>query len=614
MAESSSAPKYQVPHKHIISVEHPCIIKNVEKGIDMLGGASAIKHVLEPDSNSSLALSFHPEDPDSKPILSFNNASNNILLRVTVPKRVGKRKRGSDEPSIPVNAQETKADASHLIRSLQDNPTTAKIEALGTINHTHVFRAMPDFVYSTNGDRFLSNVKSHLLPANLPSLNDFDMQHTYSQPDTSAIPPPVLSTISTPQPYTYRQPPNTGSTQPAVNSSLSTILNTKPTLLTLSSTTAIPLHPPSTLPPLSSQPPAIQKIHAALSHLYALRPIYSRRALLNALPSDLIYDKIRSVMPYLAYNIRGGPWRDCWCRYGIDPRSSHEYAEYQTIMLHMPRSQFNVGRAAVGGEFRRSTDKASHIFTGKLPVGVDGSTWQLCDVTDPQIAALIHLHPSQLRGQCETKFFGWFHNGTIAKIRTVMKAKLDILVAGEEPDAVDFVRFLAEMPDQIDAEMDPDFGSDGFGVMKGESTPLEKEMSKSYRDFCKYGVSRVVLKSGNENGVGSQPQRRNSARRAQAGPLGNSIGGDAIPHENHTPEAIEEDEGDENDAAWEWDDAPDTATPMEMDVNNDNDNPDAMIERWRAHPPAPEEPSVTGLNVVAQSTRTIFEDAWGEGG
>lgn len=45
IAGSSSAPTYTVPVERIVSIEHPCIIKNFDKGFKSLGGEAQVKHV-----------------------------------------------------------------------------------------------------------------------------------------------------------------------------------------------------------------------------------------------------------------------------------------------------------------------------------------------------------------------------------------------------------------------------------------------------------------------------------------------------------------------------------------------------------------------------------------
>ena len=42
---SRFARSYNVPDRLIVNVEHPCIIKNIEKGVESLGGESKIQKV-----------------------------------------------------------------------------------------------------------------------------------------------------------------------------------------------------------------------------------------------------------------------------------------------------------------------------------------------------------------------------------------------------------------------------------------------------------------------------------------------------------------------------------------------------------------------------------------
>ena len=87
----------------------------------------------------------------AKPLKSANVSTNNILLKVTVPKRTGlKRRRGADGPfyeGIEITESGKQAampkDAQYLFRSMRDNIKSYRIEAIGTIDQTHRFRGMP---------------------------------------------------------------------------------------------------------------------------------------------------------------------------------------------------------------------------------------------------------------------------------------------------------------------------------------------------------------------------------------------------------------------------------------------------------------------------------------
>jgi len=46
--ERPTAPFYSVPEERIVSIEHPCIVKNFDNGFKSLGGEAQIKQVWTP--------------------------------------------------------------------------------------------------------------------------------------------------------------------------------------------------------------------------------------------------------------------------------------------------------------------------------------------------------------------------------------------------------------------------------------------------------------------------------------------------------------------------------------------------------------------------------------
>lgn len=87
----------------------------------------------------------------TKALRSANVSTNNILLKVTIPKRTGlKRRRGSDSPfdqgtEVRVSGERARPmlkGAQYLFRSMRDNTKSYQVEAVGIINQTHRFRGM----------------------------------------------------------------------------------------------------------------------------------------------------------------------------------------------------------------------------------------------------------------------------------------------------------------------------------------------------------------------------------------------------------------------------------------------------------------------------------------
>lgn len=100
-----------------------------------------------------ISVSLKPDDPFQKRLLATPVRTNNLLLKVTVPKRTGRRrKRGTDGPFLPEDETvSTDKDPSKptspyvkaetVFRSLQDNASTYKVEVAGIIDETHRFRS-----------------------------------------------------------------------------------------------------------------------------------------------------------------------------------------------------------------------------------------------------------------------------------------------------------------------------------------------------------------------------------------------------------------------------------------------------------------------------------------
>jgi len=137
----------------------------------------------------ALPLWFRPDNPASRPIVSHHAATNNVLLKITVPKRTGrKRKRGSDEPfsgdtdtsvsnAMTLASQHTivgsvgqRDPPKRILRKLQDNPDRYQAEAVGIIRDSHRYRGLADFQFASSNMPFLKNVAEHLLPLNCMSV------------------------------------------------------------------------------------------------------------------------------------------------------------------------------------------------------------------------------------------------------------------------------------------------------------------------------------------------------------------------------------------------------------------------------------------------------------
>lgn len=111
------------------------------------------------DPKDCVPLFLRHHDPLCAPILSQNTPTTNVLIKVTVPKRTGrKRKRGSQlsysgvltnsvmdrattgAQSDSVRSQGRRDDANELMSMLRDNVDKYTVEAVANIQSTHRYR------------------------------------------------------------------------------------------------------------------------------------------------------------------------------------------------------------------------------------------------------------------------------------------------------------------------------------------------------------------------------------------------------------------------------------------------------------------------------------------
>lgn len=138
-----------------------------------------ISQVLDP-LRQSIPLYLNPESPFCKPIMSHNSRSHNVVLKITVPKRTGrKRKRGTNGPwmgDIQVGDADAPPSADNICsvsrlddpkvlkRKLEDNVDNYEVHAVGVIEHTHRYRGLADFYWDMTKSSFAQRYVHQVLP------------------------------------------------------------------------------------------------------------------------------------------------------------------------------------------------------------------------------------------------------------------------------------------------------------------------------------------------------------------------------------------------------------------------------------------------------------------
>ncbi|KAL1959388.1 hypothetical protein VTO42DRAFT_2191 [Malbranchea cinnamomea] len=453
--EARAAPWYSIPSHSFVSVEHPCIVRNVDKALATLqGGEQISKLVASPHQDTQASLKLNPDDRMSKSLLSTSKQANNILLKITVPKRTGrKRKRGSQEPyqfydddaassASAVSAAEDgvqTVNAKDLLQRLKDNVGKYHVEAVGRIERNHVFRAIPDFVYSLTASPFVSKLREHIFPFQYEKMKQFQLDMSKGgNSGADIIPPPSLSSTDIPFNYFYRQNPSvkqlvdqTGNVTTVNIMQANKIL----THMVPFDVPTVPSEPSPKCPPISSLDQVLQDTIAAVKALFQKRLAWTRRALRNALTSRVHRYQLRNAIPYVAYLFRSGPWRDALVKLGHDPRKDPESRVYQTMMFRLiPGSTMpDVGGGEAGNGFtatKPGTSDESHIFTGQPPLYTDAKSWMVLDITDPILKENIFSLPPM--PTCDIVASGWYPNVRMATARAIMRVKIQYMLENKD--------------------------------------------------------------------------------------------------------------------------------------------------------------------------------------
>ncbi|QDS68941.1 hypothetical protein FKW77_008534 [Venturia effusa] len=462
----SVAPFLPVSHDPVICVEHPCIIKNLSRGIKSLGGEYGINKSLEDNETTPFEVSFRPDDVLSKTIVAQKVAVDQIILKVTVPKRTGRRRRkGSTGPFLEQSTtcqSQQESDADKIHQTLIDNPQNFTVQAVGHSTENHRFRSYPDYQYATRGNSTLDKLRETIMTDSLSTIKNFQLDMRKGlPPDQDVGPPPYFTTNRTPYNYMYRQ-----------NIYVKTVTDPTGAVQTVNITAPlkhmrtyidpddpdVPTACPADLLPEETLPPKMQERIATLKAELRKRPLMQRRVYMNLFNGQFEYD-MKQAAGYCGYTFSSGPFKDVLIAFGVDPRTDPKYRIYQAVSFQVGNEVQNAApdnpgsyMAKKGGRrvfAKKATLNSTHIFDG-TKLYTDGKVWQVCDITDPFLSNL--LKTRDLRTECDMQFSGWYGNGTWSLFRRIMKHKLFLLSEGKEPITEMYAALASMFPPFIDGQ------------------------------------------------------------------------------------------------------------------------------------------------------------------
>ena len=416
-----------------------------------------------------VGVSLRPRDPLAKKLVSSAIETRNVLVKVSLPKRTGrKRKRGSDQPFThhPSDSKNGNSDGSNssitapeFLRRLKDNPDDYTIQPVGTVNETHRFRNLPDFQMIASDNAMMRELTVHALKPNYEALKTLKIDNRPGASHIeSFVAPPSFMAANMPYRYEFNQASGVKFSQDASGNATTTNIQAPPRRVVVAvepDVAEVPQGPPASLERHHQFGHYLDDAVRALRELLEKRPLLTRRVAMNFIPqySDSVF---KEATQWVGYSFRAGPWRDSLIKYGVDPRKDPKYRIYQTLMFQLDKKSDPI---APGNNPNSNNDSSTgtstgnppegwqnHIFDGKHVRHGGGKTWQICDVTDPLIKSLFETQAIQT--ECDVHQFGWFYNGTVCKARAIMRDKMDYLFRGAEPPEAEYEK-IARMPDRI---------------------------------------------------------------------------------------------------------------------------------------------------------------------
>uniref|UniRef100_A0A4X2L1D6 Carboxylic ester hydrolase n=1 Tax=Vombatus ursinus TaxID=29139 RepID=A0A4X2L1D6_VOMUR len=298
--------------RRLVCVEYPGVVRDVSKMLQTLGGEEGVSRIYA-DSAKRLELYFRPKDPYCHPVCANRFPTSSLLLKIK--KKTRRRRAESGE----VTVAEVKFD----------------MEILGIITTVYKFQGMSDFQYlAVHTEAGCKNTSMYDKVLMLkPEKEEF-----FNQELPLYIPPPIFSRLDTPVDYFYR--PETqhreGYNNPPVSGEnligLSRARRPHNAIFVNFEDDEVPMKPleaaVQTWKRLCTNP-IDRKMEEELRKLFDIRPIWSR----NAVKANISVhpDKLKVLLPYVAYYMITGPWRSLWIRYGYDPRKNPEAKIYQVL-------------------------------------------------------------------------------------------------------------------------------------------------------------------------------------------------------------------------------------------------------------------------------------------
>lgn len=325
--DPSSDPVTDPTRAGLVCIEYPGLVHNVDNAVATLGGLATIGQVVA-EPNRRLELRYRPGDVYCKPACGERHHGSAFLLKV----RRMKLKKGREGQGKPETKMECKVE--------------------GTVEVSYRFTNLCDFQYLPMA-RNLTDGEGTNEAVNLNKTNDENVPEAPSHlsiydevyfkrlvgsswletPAPLFIPPAAFSRMDLPQDYQYRREAAAAS-EKAVATPHNIIGRTRQrrshhAIFVTFDVEQVPTKPRDVALNQLKLKFIDNERFQLVKEKFSERPAWSKNAL-NAI-TRISAERLKFMLPALAYYFTTGPWRNQWIRFGYDPRKDSESAKYQTL-------------------------------------------------------------------------------------------------------------------------------------------------------------------------------------------------------------------------------------------------------------------------------------------
>ena len=467
------AKEYTLDIPRIPSVEFPLHVsakpESIKKAVNMCGGITQVKEMLkknaDPETENYLELYLNKQDNKNEETDSgfFNEhpivgkpvpfRDNSVILKVVMPKGTMKKHNNNVQKSLA---------------SLKGKDY--KITPVAVVDNTIKFREMSDFQYHLDNvpaaNEYISGFGSLEWSKLKPLVESIPDNDTMPQENISKLifnrslkspssdyqlpPPPRLSMIGFPHLYKYKKNPLAVKKANGASEVKGSYIKNYQLFLHTLDDASIPTEPHPSLQKdynvakeekvypgtkkSSKFYESLEECLALLEKLFEKRPIWIKRHLDGIIPKR-IHHTLKIALALVTYRFTMGPWRNTYIKFGCDPRSSSEYAKYQTEYFKIERKLLS------SSTVRKNIPKLKEIvFESNIPGDIDTRfrfdgnqiPWYLM----LQIDLLVYeTNVAEIFEKVEyldkpNEITGWFSELDLVRMRRIVKYELGCLAQG----------------------------------------------------------------------------------------------------------------------------------------------------------------------------------------